>query len=63
MPGTPYEKATLVEVDTSTPEYGTFEKQIYTQVLCSLGFQGLLPQEHEQQKNRQKGKRKEGAER
>ena len=63
VPGTPYEKATLLEVDTTTPEYGAFEKQIYTQALCSLGFQGLLPHEHEQQKNRQKGKRKEGAER
>lgn len=63
VPGTPYEKATLLEVDTSTPEYRAFEKKLYTQVLCDLGFHGLLPQEQEQQKAKQKEKRKEGAER
>lgn len=63
VPGTPYEKATLLEVDTSTPEYRAFEKKLYTQVLCDLGFHGLLPQEQEQQKTKQKEKRKEGAER
>ena len=63
VPGTPYEKATLLEVDTSTPEYRAFEKKLYTQVLCDLGFHDLLPQEQEQQKAKQKEKRKEGAER
>ena len=63
VPGTPYEKATLLEVDTATPEYRAFENQIYTQALCDLGFQGLLPQEKERQRGKQKEKWKEGAER
>ena len=61
VPGAPYEKAALLEVDTTTPEYRAFEKQIYTRALCSLGFQCLLPQER--QKGKQKEKWKEGAER
>ena len=61
--GTPYEKAVLQEVDTATPEYRAFEKQLYIQVLRDLGFQGLLHQEHEWQTSKQKEKRKEGAER
>ena len=63
VPGTPYEKATLLDVDTSAPEYRAFEKQLYTQALCDLGFQSLLPQEYDQQRGKQKEKRKEGAER
>ena len=37
-------KAVLLDVDTATPEYRAFEKQLYTQALRDLGFQGLLPQ-------------------
>ena len=63
VPGTTYEKAVLLDVDTAAPEYRAFEKQLYTQVLCDLSFQGLLPQEHERQKSKQNEKWKEGAER
>ena len=63
VPGTPYEKAVLLDVDTATPEYRAFEKQLYTQALRDLGFQGLLPQEQERRIGKQKEKRKEGAER
>ena len=45
------------------PEYRAFEKQLYTQALRDLGFQGLLPQEQERRIGKQKEKRKEGAER
>ena len=50
-------------MDTVTPEYRAFEKQLYTQTLRDLGFQGLLPQEQERRIGKQKEKRKEGAER
>lgn len=63
VPGTTYEKAVLLDVDTAAPEYRAFEKQLYTRVLCDLGFQDLLPQEHERQKGKEKEKWKEGAER
>lgn len=36
VPGTPYEKAVLLDVDTATPEYRAFEKQLYTQALRDL---------------------------
>lgn len=42
LPGTTYESATLLEVDTSTPEYQAFEKQLYTKVLERMGFQDVL---------------------
>ena len=41
VPGTPYEKAVLLDVDTATPEYRAFEKQLYTQALRDLGFQDV----------------------
>lgn len=56
VPGTTYERAILLEVDTTTPEYRAFEKQLYTQALCDLGFQSLLTPEREQQKGIRKGK-------
>ena len=40
--GSTYEAATLREVDTSTPEYQAFEKQLYEKVLGRMGFQDLL---------------------
>ena len=44
MPGTPYEKAVLLDVDTATPEYRAFEKQLYTQALRDLGvFRAFCP--------------------
>ena len=42
IPGSTYEAATLREVDTSTPEYQAFEKQLYEKVLGRMGFQDLL---------------------
>ena len=47
IPGTTYEAATLREVDTSTPEYQAFEKQLYEKVLERMGFQSLLEPEQE----------------
>lgn len=38
VPGTTYEAATLLEVDTSTPEYRTFERQLYGKALERMGF-------------------------
>ena len=42
IPGTCYEAAALREVDTTTPEYQAFEKQLYTKVLERIGFQDVL---------------------
>ena len=42
VPGTTYERAVLREVDTSTPEYRAFEKQIYETALRRMGLQKLL---------------------
>ena len=47
IPGSTYESATLREVDTSTPEYCAFEKQLYEKVLGRMGFQSLLEPEQE----------------
>ena len=49
-------KAVLLDVDTATPEYRAFEKQLYTQALRDLGFQGLLPQEQERRIGKKKKK-------
>ena len=45
IPGTPYERADLREVDTTTPEYKLFEKQLYEKVLARMGFEGILASE------------------
>ena len=42
VPGTPYEKAVLSEVDTSAPEYSAFEKRLYETTLEHMGFRRLL---------------------
>lgn len=63
VPGTTYEKAVLLDVDTAAPEYRAFEKELYMRVLCDLGFQSLLPQEQDRQTGKQKERWKEGAER
>lgn len=47
IPNSTYEYATLREVDTSTPEYCAFEKQLYAKVLERMGFQSLLEPEQE----------------
>ena len=46
IPGTTYESATLREVDTSTPEYQAFEKQLYEKVLERMGFRDILTPDH-----------------
>ena len=40
--GSTYESATLREVDTSTPAYQAFEKQLYEKVLARMGFENML---------------------
>ncbi len=45
VPGTTYERAVLQEVDTSTAEYQTFERQFYAKALERMGFQEFLPPE------------------
>jgi len=45
IPGTPYERADLREVDTTTPEYKAFEKKLYEKVLERMGFEGILAPE------------------
>ena len=47
IPNSTYEYATLLEVDTSTPEYCAFEKQLYKKVLERMGFQDILAPEQE----------------
>lgn len=42
IPNSTYESATLLEVDTSTPEYQAFEKQLYAKVLERMGFQDIV---------------------
>lgn len=46
LPGTTYERTELLDIDTSTPEYRDFERQIYAEALRDMGFQDLLPQQH-----------------
>ena len=40
--GTSYESAALQEVNTSSPEYRAFEKQLYRKVLDRMGFRDML---------------------
>lgn len=48
VPGTAYEEASLREVDTSTPEYQAFERELYEKTLERMGFQDILaPQQKE----------------
>lgn len=42
IPHSTYESATLLEVDTSIPEYQAFEKQLYEKVLERMGFQDIV---------------------
>ncbi len=49
IPGSMYESATLGEVDTTTPEYQRFERQLYEGVLERMGFdEFLVPEEPRQ---------------
>lgn len=43
VPGTTYERATLGDVDTTTPEYQAFQKQLYEKTLQKMGFGDLIP--------------------
>ena len=47
VPGTTHERATLREVDTATPEYLAFERQLYAKTLEQLGFQDVLAPDQE----------------
>ena len=47
IPGSTYEYATLREVDTTTPAYQAFEKQLYAKVLERMGFQDIVAPEQE----------------
>ena len=47
IPGSMYESATLLDVDTSTPEYQAFEKQLYAEVLERMGFHNILATKQE----------------
>jgi len=59
IPGSCYEAATLREVDTSTPEYQAFEKQLYEKVLERLGFQDILAPSREPVLEAAKGRQSE----
>ena len=48
--GTGCEKAVFQEVDTATPEYQTFERQLYEKVLERMGFQNILAPDHQKEK-------------
>ncbi|MDE7243994.1 MAG: hypothetical protein K2O18_08465 [Oscillospiraceae bacterium] len=49
IPGSMYERAELGEVDTTTPEYQRFERQLYESVLERMGFdEFLVPEELKQ---------------
>ena len=50
VPGTTYERATLREVDSTTPAYQAFEKQLYTKVLERMGFENMLAPHHQAEK-------------
>ena len=63
IPGTCYEAAALREVDTSTPEYQAFEKQLYEKVLERMGFQDILSSSREavrEMANTRKSEQKRG---
>ena len=47
IPNSTYESATLLEVDTSTPEYQAFEQQLYGKVLSRMGFENIVAPEQE----------------
>lgn len=50
VPGTGYERASLGNVDRSTPKYQAFRWQLYDAVLRRLGFENLLPPRQEVQR-------------
>ena len=47
IPNSTYESATLLGVDTSTPEYQAFEQQLYGKVLSRMGFENIVAPEQE----------------
>ncbi len=49
IPGSMYERAELGEVDTTTPEYQRFERQLYEGVLERMGFGEFLNPEEPRQ--------------
>lgn len=53
VPGTCYERATLTEVDTNTPEYQAFQKELYEKTLRKMGFKDIVPPETEKEQEHQ----------
>lgn len=52
--GTCYESAALQEVNTSSPEYRAFEKQLYRKVLDRMGFRDILVPEQDKKQEQVK---------
>ena len=57
VPGTCYEAASLLPVDTSAPEYQAFERAVYEETLRSHSFQQMEPDRYGQGQNKFKKKR------
>ena len=62
IPSSNYEAATLLEVDTSTPEYREFERQLYEKTLERMGFQDVLTPKKERCATKEQNGRKKGGE-
>lgn len=55
VPGTTYERAILREVDTSTPEYQAFARQLYAKALERMGLGKPVPQPEKQKVRKDQG--------
>ena len=55
VPGTTYERAVLREVDTSTPEYQAFARQLYAKALERMGLGKPAPQPEKQKVRKDQG--------
>ena len=55
VPGTTYERAILREVDTSTPEYQAFARQLYAKALERMGLGKPAPQPEKQKVRKDQG--------
>jgi len=52
--GTSYESASLKEIDTATPEYQAFAKELYGKTLRKMGFGDLMPPEPVPEQSKEK---------
>ena len=55
VPGLPYERAILREVDTSTPEYQAFARQLYARALERMGLWKPATQPEKQKVRKDRG--------